>query len=134
VKKNEIIKIEDNKRFVGYCMINLKTKDFFTLGKINSLVVLDKVKKFKNKKGFIPCEVAYEDIIHVMYNYDGVYSFDKECLDRFITYYEKEDNINRENLEEIKEIKEWLPTDKNDLYTIGSQISDEDSPYEFSLN
>ncbi len=134
MKYKEVKKVDHNHRVIGYCLINLKTASCYVIdvGGVNSLVVLNKVKDFEYIKGYTPCEVSYEDVFEVMAKYGATYSFDKPSLDKFIYHLEREPETTQEDLDEIKEMKEWQPQDENELYTIGN-TSDEDLS-NFSLN
>lgn len=116
----EIKKIDPKFTFVGYSLYNKSKLLMTTTGHTNALVVRNKVKDFEYQKGFMPIEVAYEEIFYCMCEYGATYAFDIECLKRFISIVKEQIPDFYEHIKN-EGIDNWQPSSEEEFMVLGIQ-------------
>jgi len=119
MKYKELIKTNLNK--IGYSLFNLKDGSAVVTGEYNALVVRNKVNDFDYIKGYTPVEVAFEEILLIMFEHKGHYAFDNETLKIFLHNFKitLPEIYEASNLEELRNWKPEEDVENVVLVTIG---------------
>ena len=108
MQNKKIKKISNKETFLGYSLMNFKTKTCLVQGNNKALIVLDKVNAFKNSEGYDVVEISFEAVIYLMSQFNSYYAFNKNTLNSFLGLVEKL-NIGDEVQKQVDELRNWNP-------------------------